>query len=214
MSSMSNEVDYRLARIIFADMCEKRVIRTKKETGIVQVALLERYDPPFAFLESDTHSALSEDDFTRLMGTKLVCGRCGRNYGVRPWHSTTYNDRVYECRSKSVKKGFCGNSHIYEEFLPEIIKSVARQMIKKRHSVEQFIMNTHQIYDNDKLAEVHRYLGLVLSDGLSDLTAARDGLHYIISGIVVLDGVLEVRLVDETSVTCEIPEYKPRRNRK
>ena len=87
MSSMSNEVDYRLARIIFADMCEKRVIRTRKETGIVQAALLERYDPPFAFLESDTHSALSEDDFTRLMGTKLVCGRCGRNYGFRPWHS-------------------------------------------------------------------------------------------------------------------------------
>ena len=75
-------------------------------------------------------------------------------------------------------------------------------------------MNTHQIYDNDKLAEVHRYLGLVLSDGLSDLTTARDGLHYIISGIVVLDDVLEVKLVDETSVTCEIPEYKPRRNRK
>ena len=145
MNSMSNEVDYRLARILFSDMCGKKVFRTKKEKGIVQKALLERYDPPLAFLEADTQSALSADDFTRLMGSKLVCGRCGRNFGVRPWHSTTYNDRVYECRSKSIRKGFCGNSHIYEEFLPEVIKSVTVQMIKKRHSVERFIMNTHQI---------------------------------------------------------------------
>ena len=169
---------------------------------------------PFAFLETDTHSALSADDFTRLIGAKLVCGKCGRKYGVRPWYSSTYNDRVYECRSKNIKNGFCGNSHIYEEFLPEVIKSVTGQMIKKRHSVEQFIMNTHQIYDDDKLVEVHRYFGVVLSDGLSDLTAARDGLHYIISEIVILDGVLETRLIDGTSVTYEIPEYKPRRNRK
>lgn len=47
MNNMSSEVDYRLAKILFADMCEKKVIRTKKEKGIVQATLLERYDPPF-----------------------------------------------------------------------------------------------------------------------------------------------------------------------
>ncbi len=210
MNSMSNEVDYRLARILFANMCQKKILRSSKDKQAVRQAMLERYRPLYTFLEQDNPIVLETTEFVRLIGSKMVCGRCGRHYGVRPWHSTTYNDRVYECLSKNVKKGFCGNSHIYEEVMPEIIQSIAGQLIRERHSVELFIMNTHQVYDRDKMAEVHRYLGFVLSEGLSDLSAEWDGLNYIISEIIIREGMMDVRLIDETSILYELPEYRPR----
>lgn len=177
MNNLSNEVDYRLARILFANMCQKRVFRSNKEKMAVSQAMLDRYNPLYTFLEQDKPIAFETNEFVQLIGSKLVCGRCGRRYGIRPWHSTTYNDRVYECLSKNVKKGFCGNSHIYKEVLPDIIQSIAGLLIKERHSAELFIMNTHQVYDSEKMAEVHRYLGLVLSEGISELAAERDGLN-------------------------------------
>lgn len=210
LNSMSNEVDYRLARILFANMCQKKIFRSGKDRQTVRRAMLERYKPLYTFLEQDNPIALETEEFIRLIGSKMVCGRCGRHYGVRPWHSTTYNDRVYECLSKNVKKGFCGNSHIYEETMPQIIQSIAELLIKERHSAELFIMNTHQVYNEDKMTEVHRYLGLILSEGLEDLSAERDGLNYIISEIVVENGVMDVKLIDETSVSYELPEYRPR----
>lgn len=214
MNSMSNEVDYRLARILFANMCQKKIFRSGKDKQAVRQAMLERYKPLYTFLEKDNPIVLETAEFVRLIGSKLVCGRCGRHYGIRPWHSTTYNDRVYECLSKNVKKGFCGNSHIYEEVMPEIIQSIAGLLIKERHSAELFIMNTHRVYDESKMTEVHRYLGLVLSEGLSDLSAERDGLNYIISEIIVRDGMMDVQLIDGTTVSYEFPEYGPRRKAK
>ena len=82
--------------------------------------------------------------------------------------------------------------------MPQIIQSIAELLIKERHSAERFIMNTHQIYNEDKMAEVHRYLVIILSEGLEDLSAERDGLNYIISEIVVENGVMNVKLIDET----------------
>ncbi len=60
------------------------------------------------------------------------------------------------------------------------------------------------------MAEVHRYLGLILSEGLADLSAKRDGLNYIISELIIEDGMMNVKLIDETSVSYELPEYRPR----
>ena len=214
MVNMSNEVDYRLAKILFADMCSKGVIPREKDQETVRRTMLERYVPPFGFLDQDEPLPLSDNGFTELIASKLICGKCGRSYGRRPWHSTTYNDMVYECRSKDVKKGFCGNSHIYEEALPSIAKSIAELLIKRRHIAEQFIVKTHNSYDPKLLTEVHKYLGLVISEGRINLSTERDGLNYIISEMVVNGSIIEIRLTDGTSEECEISKYTPRRKKR
>ncbi len=214
MVKMSNEVDYRLTKILFADMCRKGVIQKKKDQENVRFTMLDRYLPPFGFLDLDEPLQLSDSGFTELMASKLICGKCGRGFGRRPWHSTTYNDMVYECRSKYVKKGFCGNSHIYEETLLDIAKSVAELLIKRRHIVEQFILKTYDSYDPKLLTEVHKYLGHLISEGHIDLPAERDELNYIISEMVVNDGIIEIHLTDGTSEECELPKYTPRRKKR
>jgi len=211
LNSMRNEVDYRLAKILFADMCSKGVIRRKKDKDSVRRTMLDQYAPPFAFLEKDESEQSGEDELIELMGSKLRCGKCNRGYGVRPWHSTSYNDRVYECRSKNIRKGFCGNSHIYEEFLPEVVKSIIRLLIKNRHIAEQFIVKTHRAYSPELLTEVHRYLGFIISSESVDFAKAEDELNYIISELVVNDRLMEVRLIDGTSFDYEVPDYTPRR---
>lgn len=209
MQNMSNEVDYRLAKILYADMCRQNVIHGKRERQLVKKEMLSRYNPPLVFLECDDKPNQDTQDLLKLIESKVVCGRCGRKYGVRPWHSTTYNYRVLDCLSRNVKKGFCGNSHIYEDFLPEIAKSITELLIKKRHSAELFLLKTHGIYDDMKLTEAHRYLGQFLSAGLSDITFVGDNLNYIIEALVITDDVVEVKLVDGASVMYDLPLYRP-----
>lgn len=214
MNNMSNEVDYRLAKMLFADMCGKGVIKEKKNQEAVRQAMIERYAPPLGFLEQDISPVMSNTDFMELTASKLICGKCGHSYGRRPWHSTTYNDIVYDCRSRDIRKGFCGNSHIYEETLPDIAISIAAALIKQRHIAEQFIVKTYSAFDSKSLTEVHKYLGLIISEGSVNLSDGRDELHFIISDLVVNDRTLEIRLIDGTSEECELPEYTPRRKKK
>jgi len=214
LNNMSNEVDYRLAKMLFADMCSKGVIQKTKDRETVHQKMLEQYTPPFGFLEQNMSPAMSDPDFTELIASKLICGKCGHGYGRRPWHSTTYNDMVYDCRSRDIRKGFCGNSHIYEETLPDIAISIAAALIKQRHIAEQFIVKTYSAFDPKSLTEVHKYLGLIISEGSVDLSDGRDELNFIISDLVVNDRTLEIRLIDGTSEECELPEYTPRRKKK
>ena len=36
----------------------------------------------------------------RLFSSKLICGKCGSIYGPKPWHSTSYNNLVWQCRRR------------------------------------------------------------------------------------------------------------------
>ena len=42
-----------------------------------------------------------------LFSSKLICGKCGSIYGPKPWHSTSYNNLVWQCRRRHVKESKC-----------------------------------------------------------------------------------------------------------
>lgn len=37
-----------------------------------------------------------------LFSSKLLCGKCNSTYGPRPWHSTSYNNLVWQCHRRNV----------------------------------------------------------------------------------------------------------------
>lgn len=45
----------------------------------------------------------------------IICGDCGGRYGRKTWHSTTYNDTVWECNSRKSGHTKCRCHHIYAE---------------------------------------------------------------------------------------------------
>ena len=42
-----------------------------------------------------------------LFSSKLICGKCGSIYGPKPWHSTSYNNLVWQCRRRHIKENKC-----------------------------------------------------------------------------------------------------------
>lgn len=57
------------------------------------------------------------------IANKIICGDCGGQYGRKTWHSTTYQDAVWECNSKKAGRTKCKCRHIYAEELDNAIVS-------------------------------------------------------------------------------------------
>ena len=214
MSDMRKEVDYRLAKILCADMCAKGLIQSEKEKDEVNHSMLEQFAPPFASLEQEIPIQLSKDDFSKMLGTKLRCEKCGRAYGIRPWHSTTTHDLVYDCLSRTIRHGFCGNSHIYLEFMPVIAGSMVRLLIKNRHIAEQFIVKMHRAFSQELLTEVQKYLGFIISGGNIEFTPEWENLHYVISELVVNGDVINIQLTDGSAEEFILPKFTPKLHRR
>ena len=56
----------------------------------------------------------------------IICGDCGGRYGRKTWHSTTYNDTVWECNSRKNGRTKCRCRHIYAEELDGTVKKYAQ----------------------------------------------------------------------------------------
>ena len=71
-----------------------------------------------------------------LFSSKLICGKCGSIYGPKPWHSTSYNNLVWQCRRRHVKENKCLAFNIYDKLLHFSIHEIAMKIICKRNIKE------------------------------------------------------------------------------
>ena len=60
----------------------------------------------------------------------IICGDCGSRYGRKTWHSTTYNDTVWECNSRKSGRTKCRCRHIYAEELYAAVQRAMRHLMK------------------------------------------------------------------------------------
>ena len=73
-----------------------------------------------------------------VLSSKVICGCCGSTYGPRPWHSTSYNNPVWQCHERVKKNGACDHrTNIYDKLLHYCIHDVARNL-----SVERGVIKT------------------------------------------------------------------------
>lgn len=42
-----------------------------------------------------------------LFSSKLICGKCGSIYGLKLWHSTSYNNLIWQCHRRHIKENKC-----------------------------------------------------------------------------------------------------------
>lgn len=59
-----------------------------------------------------------------LFSNKLFCADCGSPFGPIPIHSTTYNDIVWKCSNRHLRKSNCSTPYIYEELLKPIFHEI------------------------------------------------------------------------------------------
>lgn len=211
LNNMSGEVDYRLTKILLADL---RLRETRLNESEVNRALIERFNPPLGFLEEDTPFDQTVEEFSDLITKRMVCGKCGRFFSSRLWHSTSYHNRVYECLSRSKKGQFCGNWHIYEKNFPLEIGAIIWEMMRKRHTVELFVMKSYSLFDEETLGSLYTNLESILNEGLKGFTPEWNGMNYIVSKMVITDTIIETTLSDGTSYKHELIHHRPKEKRK
>lgn len=90
-----------------------------------------------------------------LFSSKLICGKCGSIYGPKPWHSTSYNNLVWQCRRRHVKENKCLAFNIYDKLLHFSVHEIAMNIICKRNIKETVEETVLPFLTDDRKKKVH-----------------------------------------------------------
>lgn len=71
----------------------------------------------------------------------IICSNCGGRYGRKTWHSTTYNDMVWECNSRKNGRTKCKCRHIYTEELDAAVQRAMRHLMKVHEDILDMCSN-------------------------------------------------------------------------
>ena len=117
------------------------------------------------------------------IANKIICGDCGGRYGRKTWHSTTYQDAVWECNSKKAGRTKCKCRHIYTE---ELDNAICRSM--------HHLLKIHKNIIPDCADLLSQTPGEISSDARSVLNdIARGKLDIQIDGLMI--GILIRKMV-------------------
>ena len=147
-----------------------------------------------------------------VLSSKLKCGVCGSMYTPRPWHSTSYNNLVWQCRNRTKKGPKCRTHNIYDKLLHYAIHDFARTAAYKR-GIPQTVMSIVQsIVDADKADAVHRWISHFEKKDVREMLSDEDDLAIVIRSITVIpDRTLKILWLDGKKSTYHLPKFTPSR---
>lgn len=105
----------------------------------------------------------------------IICGDCGGRYGRKTWHSTTYNDTVWECNSRKSGRTKCRCRHIYAEELDAAVQRAMRHLMKVHEDILDICSNL-----------LEHTLGAITPDirsALDDIARGKPDIH--IDGLMI-----------------------------
>ena len=220
---LSNEKykgDALLQKVYTADFISKKKRKNKGE--LPQYYVTDDHEaiiPPALFdyaqeVRKHRQENESEDRYsgTNTFSSKFVCAECGANYGLRPWHSTSYNYMVWQCHNR-YKKNCKGAPHIYDSFLPYLLSVVMQKLMAERSAVIDTLLKTvGRTLGEEKQAEVQNHIECMADISPEQLYADMDGFPIIIDKIMVdVDRMLHFKFIDGSCCDCFLLIHSPRR---
>lgn len=175
--------------------------------AIIAPWLFDYIQDKFTDRKKNTNSRYSGVSY---FSSKIVCAKCGAIFGPRPWHSTSYNNIVWQCRNRysDVK---CKTTNIYDKLLFYILHDSAKRKIVDsdiRNIVVEFAAD---VVDVDILTEIERYMADFEIMSPWDMLSDADDLAFVIERILVKpDNSIEVLWLDESVDEYEVPKYTPK----
>ena len=142
---------------------------------------------------------------------RIVCENCGAAYRYSSWHSTTYNDRVWECSSRW-RGQKCGNCHIYDEQFQILLRQVMATAVAQKPYVPSAIRKILQelpgMTDNryERITEALHRLPNKIQFSQSDAIIAIKTIH------IGRQRTMKVTFLDDTEIIIDIPPFSPRRS--
>ncbi len=145
-----------------------------------------------------------------VLSSKVICGVCGATYGPRPWHSTSYNNSVWQCRNRVRKGPKCPAPNIYDRLLHYIIHDMARSSAIKRKVLKSVEKAVLQVISADRARELRKWSRRFAKADLWELPSDEDDLAVAIHSITVMkDGTAKLRWIDGDELEYRLPKYSP-----
>ena len=145
-----------------------------------------------------------------FFSSKIICAKCGATFGPRPWHSTSYNNSVWQCRNRysAVK---CKTTNIYNKLLFYVLHDVARKKIVAKDIRMAIVEFAAEVVGADKPAAIECYMDDFESMSAWEMLSDADDLSFVIDRVLVkLDRSIEVLWLDGSVDRYEIPRYTPK----
>ena len=144
--------------------------------------------------------------------SKIICGKCGSQYGVRPWHSTSYNNPVWQCRNRYNKAVNCKTINIYDMYLHFITHSVAIRKIRRTSSVKNNLLECAAMtIDPERIETIRKSINKYLRSDVWNLWADEDDLVIAIDKIVTQSGkTLNVYWIDGSTDEFQMEKFSPK----
>lgn len=145
-----------------------------------------------------------------LFSSKLICGKCGSIYGPKPWHSTSYNNLVWQCHRRHIKENKCFAYNIYDKLLHFAVHDIAMHEMCRRN-IEQTVADAVlPLMPDDRKRKVLEWLRDFRLRDIWKLQSDESDIAPIIDRIVVMDdGAAEVHLIDGKVQNYTFPEFHP-----
>ena len=167
----------------------------------VQERLKERFD-----IGNTRYSGVS------LFSSKLICGKCGSIYGPKPWHSTSYNNLVWQCRRRHVKENKCLAFNIYDKLLHFSVHEIAMETACKRNIEQTVAEAVLPLLPEERRKITLEWLRDFRLRDIWKLRSDEEDIAFIINKVVVMeDGTAEVHLIDKSVIPYTFPDFHPAR---
>ena len=145
-----------------------------------------------------------------LFSSKLICGKCGSIYGPKPWHSTSYNNLVWQCRRRHIKENKCFAFNIYDKLLHFSVHEIAMEAICKRNIEETVAKAVLPLLPEYRRKKAVEWLRDFRVRDIWNLQSDEKDIALIINKIMVMEnGTAEVHLLDESVMLYTFPDFHP-----
>ena len=147
-----------------------------------------------------------------VLSSKLKCGVCGSMYTPRPWHSTSYNNLVWQCRNRTKKGPKCPTHNVYDKLLHFVIHDVARAAAFKR-DVPQIVSDiVTTIVGEDRADDVRQWVRSFQKRSAWEMLSDEEDLALVLQRITVMPNrTLKIRWLDGKKSTYHLPKYSPKK---
>jgi DNA invertase Pin-like site-specific DNA recombinase len=145
-----------------------------------------------------------------LFSSKLICEKCGSIYGPKPWHSTSYNHLVWQCRRRHIKENKCLSFNIYDKLLHFAVHDIAMNEVCRRNIEQTVTAAVLPLLSEVRKKKALEWLRDFRLRDIWKLQSDEEDIAMIIDRIVVMEnGTAEVHLIDGNVQKYTFPEFHP-----
>lgn len=147
-----------------------------------------------------------------VLSSKLKCGVCGSLYTPKPWHSTSYNNLVWQCRNRIKKGAKCPALNVYDRLLHFLLHDIARKVAFKRGVPQTLTDIVTSIIGKDREDDVRQWINNFQKRSAWEMLSDEDDLAIVLQRITVMPNrKMKIWWLDGKKSTCHLPKYSPKK---